>query len=69
MHVTKRNGSSELVSFDKIQKREENLCNNIEPKLNINYGQLVMRIIDQLYSGISTAQINLLLNSVLLCVL
>ena len=58
MHVTKRNGSSELVSFDKIQKRVENLCNNIEPKLNINYGQLVMKIIDQLYSGISTAQID-----------
>ena len=44
MHVTKRNGSNELVSFDKIQKRVENLCNNIEPKLNINYGQLVMQI-------------------------
>ena len=58
MHVTKRNGSSELVSFDKIQKRVENLCNNIEPKLNINYGQLVMKIIDQLFNGISTAQID-----------
>ena len=53
-----RNGSNELVSFDKIQKRVENLCNNIEPKLNINYGQLVMKIIDQLYNGISTAQID-----------
>ena len=58
MHVTKRNGSIELVSFDKIQKRVENLCNKIEPKLNINYGQLVMKIIDQLYSSISTAQID-----------
>ena len=58
MHVTKRNGAVELVSFDKIQKRVENLCNNIEPKLNINYGQLVMKIIDQLYSGISTAKID-----------
>ena len=50
MHVTKRNGSMELVSFDKITKRVENLCNNIKPKLNINYGQLVMKIIDQLFS-------------------
>ena len=58
MHVTKRNGDVELVSFDKIQKRVANLCNNIEPKLNINYGQLVMKIIDQLYNGITTAQID-----------
>ena len=58
MHVTKRNGSVELVSFDKIQKRVENLCNNIQPKLNINYGQLVMKIIDQIYNGITTAQID-----------
>lgn len=61
MHVTKRNGSMELVSFDKITKRVENLCNNIKPKLHINYGQLVMKIIDQLYSGISTSQIDELL--------
>ena len=58
MHVTKRNGSIELVSFDKIQKRVQNLCNNITPKLNINYGQLVMKIIDQIHNGITTAQID-----------
>ena len=40
--------SVELVSFDKIQERVENLCNNIQPKLNINYN--LMKIIDQIYN-------------------
>lgn len=54
MKVLKRNGSTEDISFDKILNRVKNLGNNIEPKLNINYAQLVMKVIDQLYTNIPT---------------
>jgi ribonucleoside-diphosphate reductase alpha chain len=54
MKVLKRNGKLEDVSFDKILNRVKNLGNNIEPKLNINYAPLVMKVIDQLYSNIPT---------------
>ena len=59
MTVTKRNGVREDVSFDKILTRVKNLCQNIEPKLtNIKYAQLVIKIVDQLYDGISTTLID-----------
>ena len=59
MTVTKRNGEKEDVSFDKILTRVKNLCQNIEPKLsNIKYAQLVIKIVDQLYDGISTTLID-----------
>ena len=59
MTVTKRNGIKEDVSFDKILTRVKNLCQNIEPKLtNIKYAQLVIKIVDQIYDGISTTLID-----------
>jgi ribonucleoside-diphosphate reductase alpha chain len=54
MKVLKRNGNLEDISFDKILNRVKNLGNNIEPKLNINYAPLVMKVIDQLYPNIPT---------------
>lgn len=53
MKVLKRNGNLEDISFDKILNRVKNL-GNIEPKLNINYAPLVMKVIDQLYPNIPT---------------
>jgi len=47
MHVIKRNGNSEIVSFDKILKRIKNIGS--EAKLSINYTSLAMKVIDQLY--------------------
>ena len=59
MQVTKRSGVKEDVSFDKILSRIKNLCNNIEPKLtHIKHAQLVIKIVDQLYDGISTTLID-----------
>ena len=58
--VLKRNGSREDVSFDKILHRVRSLCEGIaghEP-LHINAGQLVLKIMDQFYSGISTSKID-----------
>jgi len=52
--VIKRNGIHENVSFDKILKRVKKLGNETTPPLKINYGQLVMKVIDQLYPDIKT---------------
>ena len=56
MHVIKRNGNSEIVSFDKILKRIKNIGS--EAKLSINYTSLAMKVIDQLYNGIETSKLD-----------
>jgi Ribonucleotide reductase, all-alpha domain/ATP cone domain len=70
MYVTKRDGNQEIVSFDKILKRIKNLGQeaNMNPspagadsnhhRFKINYTALVMKVIDQLYDGISTTKID-----------
>ena len=58
MQVQKRNGNYEEVSFDKILNRVKNLGTNIKPPLSINYGPLVIKVIDQLYDGINTTSID-----------
>ena len=56
MYVTKRNGKEEIVSFDKILTRIKRIGQ--EANIKINYTTLVMKVIDQLYSGISTGKID-----------
>ena len=56
MHVIKRNGNTEIVSFDKILKRIKNI--GTEAKLSINYTSLAMKVIDQLYNGIDTSKLD-----------
>jgi ribonucleoside-diphosphate reductase alpha subunit len=56
MYVTKRNGNQEIVSFDKILKRIKTLGQ--EANVKINFTTLVMKVIDQLYNGISTTKID-----------
>jgi ribonucleoside-diphosphate reductase alpha chain len=69
MYVTKRNGSREAISFDKILRRVKKLGEEIRTSLrndqpkqssnaSINYTNLVMKVIDQLYDGITTTQID-----------
>lgn len=58
LKVTKRNGITQEMSFDKILSRVKNLSLNIEPKLKIGYAQLVMKIIDQLVPDIKTTTID-----------
>ena len=57
MRVTKRNGSFEDVSFDKILTRMKKLGAEREP-LRINYTPLAMKVIDQLYPDIPTSVID-----------
>jgi ribonucleotide reductase alpha subunit len=56
MYVTKRNGKQEIVSFDKILTRIKKLGK--EANIKLNYTNLGMKVIDQLYSGISTTKID-----------
>jgi hypothetical protein len=56
MHVLKRNGELEEIAFDKILKRIKKLGQEVG--ININYQQLVMKVIDQLYDKISTTKID-----------
>ena len=54
-YVIKRNGEKEIISFDKILKRVKTLGEN---NLTVNYTFLVQKIIDRLYNGIPTTQID-----------
>ena len=56
MYVVKRNGEREIVSFDKILQRIKNT--GAEADIHINYTTLAMKVIDQLFDGISTTQID-----------
>ena len=58
--VIKRNGEKEVFSFDKIYKRIVTLGKNKkgENELNVKYTALAQKIIDRLYDGIPTEQID-----------
>ncbi len=56
MHVLKRNGSHEQLSFDKISKRLKALCT--EAKIKINTSALVMKVVDQIFDNIETTKID-----------
>lgn len=56
MYVTKRNSHREIISFDKILKRIKKV--GLEANIKINYSSLAIKVIDQLYDGISTTKID-----------
>ena len=56
MLVKKRNGNMEVIAFDKILRRIKTI--GTEVGIKINYTTLTMKVIDQLYNGISTTQID-----------
>ena len=56
MYVIKRDGEREIVSFDKILQRIKNT--GTEVNIHINYTALAMKVIDQLFDGITTTQID-----------
>lgn len=55
--VLKRNGQIEEVAFDKILNRVKKL-GNMNTILQVNYSQLVMKVIDQLFHKIHTSKID-----------
>ena len=56
MQVRKRNGELQDVSFDKILMRVKNLGR--QAGIELNYSALVVKIIEQLFDGIETRQID-----------
>ena len=56
MFVVKRTGKLERMYFDKIVSRLEKL--GLHGTLRINYSNLAIKVIDQLYDGIKTSQID-----------
>ena len=56
MRVLKRNGKYENIGFDKILKRVKSI--GTECGIKLNYTNFVMKVIDQLYDGISTTKID-----------
>jgi len=57
MHVLKRNGKKEIISFDKILKRIKCIGKKLGLK-KIIYAQLAMKVIDQLHDNINTTKID-----------
>ena len=57
MHVLKRNGKKEIISFDKILKRGKAIAKEFG-LVNIIHAQLAMKVIDQLYDNIQTTKID-----------
>jgi ribonucleotide reductase alpha subunit len=57
MHVIKRNGKKEAISFDKILKRIKSLGKKFNLQ-HIIFAQLTIKVIDQLYDNIQTTKID-----------
>lgn len=57
MHIIKRDGRTEEVSFDKISKRLEKIC-LIEPRLDIDHLELSQHIISCIHDGIKTSDLD-----------
>jgi len=56
MRVSKRNGKTENVSFDKILTRIKKIGNEVG--IQLNYSSLAIKVIDQLYDKIETSKID-----------
>lgn len=57
MRVKKRDGTFQNIAFDKILNRVKNL-GKMANITSINYSSLIIKVIDQLYDGISTTKID-----------
>ena len=54
MHVKKRDGEDEEVSFDKIVRRLKNLSTC----LNVDHIKVSQRVIESIFDGVTTAQLD-----------
>ena len=59
MFVTKRNGTSEKIIFDKISTRIERLCTGLDANF-VDYAKITIKVIDGLYSGVTTCELDTL---------
>uniref|UniRef100_A0A3Q1IMP5 Ribonucleoside-diphosphate reductase n=1 Tax=Anabas testudineus TaxID=64144 RepID=A0A3Q1IMP5_ANATE len=59
MHVVKRDGRKEVVSFDKITSRIQKLCYGLNSDF-VDPTQITMKVIQGLYSGVTTVELDTL---------
>ncbi|TNM85010.1 hypothetical protein fugu_009188 [Takifugu bimaculatus] len=59
MHVIKRDGRQEAVSFDKITFRIQKLCYGLNSEF-VDPAQITMKVIQGLYSGVTTVELDTL---------
>lgn len=59
MHVIKRDGRQERVMFDKITSRIQKLCYGLNPEF-VDPAQITMKVIQGLYSGVTTVELDTL---------
>uniref|UniRef100_A0A3P8PQA9 Ribonucleoside-diphosphate reductase n=1 Tax=Astatotilapia calliptera TaxID=8154 RepID=A0A3P8PQA9_ASTCA len=59
MHVIKRDGRPEAVSFDKITSRVQKLCYGLNCDF-VDPAQITMKVIQGLYSGVTTVELDTL---------
>ncbi|KAF6728915.1 Ribonucleoside-diphosphate reductase large subunit [Oryzias melastigma] len=59
MHVIKRDGHQEAVSFDKITSRIQKLCYGLNSDF-VDPAQITMKVIQGLYSGVTTVELDTL---------
>ena len=57
MFVIKRDGRKEPVKFDKITARIQKLCYGLDPD-HVNPVQLAMKVIEGIYDGVTTSELD-----------
>jgi ribonucleotide reductase alpha subunit len=58
MHVKKRNGNYEEVSFDKVIYRIKALCQQHPPCNQVEYIAVAQKVISKIYDGVSTTELD-----------
>ncbi len=56
MHVIKRSGAREVVSFDKITARIKKLCYGLNPL--VDYIEISKKVVNGLYDGVTTTELD-----------
>ena len=56
MHVIKRDGKKDLVQFDKITARIKKMCYSLHE--NVDPVRIAMRVIEGVYDGVTTTELD-----------
>lgn len=57
MHVVKRDGRNEPIRFDKVTARIERLCYGLDTRY-VDYHEIAKKVIDGIYSGVTTVELD-----------
>lgn len=72
MHVIKRNGTSQEISFDKVLARIKELCNlegrlveKLRPLRNVKYEMIAIKVINSIHDNIKTSELDVIAANIL----